>query len=70
MSTGFKAGFIALGLIGGSIAKNIRKVFPDAYITALNRSGDTLDAALKEIESLRKENAELKEMINHLSKKK
>lgn len=48
MSTGLKAGFIALGLIGGSIAKNIRKVFPDAYITALNRSGNTLDAALKD----------------------
>ena len=43
-----KVGFIALGLIGGSIAKNIRRVYPDAYITALNRSSGTLDAALKE----------------------
>ncbi len=48
MSTGIKAGFIALGLIGGSLAKNLRKVFPDAYITALNRSKETLDAALKD----------------------
>ena len=48
MSKRLKAGFIALGLIGGSIAKNIRRVFPDAYITALNRSKETLDCALQE----------------------
>ena len=49
MSTArLKVGFVALGLIGGSIAKNIRRVFPDAYITALNRSTGTLDLAIKE----------------------
>ncbi len=48
MSGSLRVGFIALGLIGGSIAKNIRRVFPDAYITALNRSKGTLDLALEE----------------------
>lgn len=43
-----KVGFIALGLIGGSIAKNIRKKFPDAFITALNRSESTLHSALED----------------------
>ncbi|MCR4591054.1 MAG: prephenate dehydrogenase [Lachnospiraceae bacterium] len=48
MNAPLKVGFIALGLIGGSIAKNIRKVFPDAYITALNRSRGTLDLAFED----------------------
>ncbi len=43
-----RVGFIALGLIGGSIAKTIRKRIPDIYITALNRSRETLDAALED----------------------
>ncbi len=43
-----KAGFIALGLIGGSIAKTIRKKFPGISITAFNRSRETLDQALDE----------------------
>ena len=43
-----KIGFIALGLIGGSIAKNIRKRFPDCFITALNRSESTLHSALED----------------------
>ena len=43
-----KVGFIALGLIGGSIAKNIRKKFPDSFITALNRSESTLQSALED----------------------
>ncbi|SKB46777.1 prephenate dehydrogenase [Lachnospiraceae bacterium] len=41
-----KVGFIALGLIGGSIAMTIRKKYPDAEIVALNRSDAPLDSAL------------------------
>ncbi len=43
-----KIGIIGLGLIGGSIAKAARKVYPDCRIVALNRSQDSLDAAKKE----------------------
>ncbi len=39
-----KVAFIGLGLIGGSIAKTIRKKYPDSEIIALNRS----EAPLKE----------------------
>lgn len=39
-------GFIGLGLIGGSIAKAIRKVHPDARITAYNPSRTSLDEAV------------------------
>ena len=41
-------GFIGLGLIGGSIAKTIRRIYPDTRIIAYNRSVSALDAALKE----------------------
>lgn len=43
-----KVGFIALGLIGGSIAMTIRKKYPDAEIIALNRSDAPLEAALSD----------------------
>lgn len=43
-----KIGIIGLGLIGGSIAKAIRKVQPDCYIVALNRSDDSLSSAKAE----------------------
>ena len=39
-------GFIGLGLIGGSIAKAIRKYHPDYHILAYNRSRDILADAL------------------------
>lgn len=39
-------GFIGLGLIGGSIAKTIRKVHPDYHILAYARHRETLAAAL------------------------
>ncbi len=42
------AGFIGLGLIGGSIAKTIRKNQPDTQIIAYNRTRSVLDQALKE----------------------
>lgn len=43
-----KIGFIGLGLIGGSIARSIRRVHPDYTIYAYNRSKDSLAAALKD----------------------
>ncbi len=43
-----RVGFIALGLIGGSIAKTIRKKLPGTYITAYNRTWKTLEDALKD----------------------
>lgn len=39
-------GFIGLGLIGGSIAKAIRKYHPDYHILAYNRSKEALASAL------------------------
>ncbi len=41
-----KIGFIGLGLIGGSIAKAIRKYHPDYHILAYNRSKEALASAL------------------------
>lgn len=43
-----KIGFIGLGLIGGSIAKTIRRVDPEAVIVAYNRTADVLTTALRE----------------------
>ena len=43
-----KIGFIGLGLIGGSIAKAIRRVDPEAVIVAYNRTADVLTTALRE----------------------
>ena len=40
------AGFIGLGLIGGSIAKAIRKYHPDYHILAYNRSKEALASAI------------------------
>lgn len=42
------AGFIGLGLIGGSIAKTIRTHYPDTKIIAYNRTRSVLDQALKD----------------------
>lgn len=41
-------GFIGLGLIGGSIAKGLRKVHPDWHMVGLARSEQTVRAALEE----------------------
>ena len=41
-------GFVGLGLIGGSIAKSIRRVHPDWRLFAYNRSKESLAAALGE----------------------
>lgn len=41
-------GFIGLGLIGGSIAKSIRRVFPSFNIIAYNRSESARIAAIQE----------------------
>jgi prephenate dehydrogenase len=43
-----QVGFIGLGLIGGSIAKNIRRVFPDTTIVAFDVERHSLEAAKKE----------------------
>lgn len=41
-------GFLGLGLIGGSIARTVRKQYPDAEIIAYNRSEDSLKEAVKD----------------------
>ena len=41
-------GFVGLGLIGGSIAKAIRKAFPDYHITAFDMDKGSLAMALSE----------------------
>ncbi len=43
-----KIGFIGLGLIGGSIAKTIRRVHPSARILAYNRTQEVLNQATRE----------------------
>ena len=42
------AGFIGLGLIGGSIAKVIRKTYPETFITVYDVDKDALTKALDE----------------------
>lgn len=41
-------GFVGLGLIGGSLAKAIRRYWPGAVITAYNPSRDSLEEALSD----------------------
>lgn len=43
-----RAGFVGLGMIGGSIAKNIRRVHPESYICAYDVDQDALNMALKD----------------------
>ncbi len=40
-----KIGFIGLGLIGGSIAKNIKRVFPEIALIGLSGHESTIKAA-------------------------
>lgn len=44
----FTIGFIGLGLIGGSIAKGIRRVFPNYKMIGLDEDEETMQKALKE----------------------
>lgn len=44
----FSVGFIGLGLIGGSIAKSIRRIFPDYNITAFDVDAEALQAAVSD----------------------
>ena len=46
METTFTAGFIGLGLIGGSIARALKKYYPDVQILAHTRSRHTTEYAL------------------------
>ncbi len=48
METTFTAGFIGLGLIGGSIARALKKYYPNVHIMAHSRSRKTTDYALAE----------------------
>ena len=48
MDREFTAGFIGLGLIGGSIAKALKYYYPNIYIMAHTRSSATTDYALSE----------------------
>ena len=41
-------GFIGLGLIGGSIAKSVKRVNPDVHIIAYNRTKSRLDLAVSD----------------------
>ena len=41
-------GFVGLGLIGGSIAKTVRRVHPDARIVAYNRNNAVLSQAVRD----------------------
>ena len=41
-------GFIGLGLIGGSIAKAVRRVHPDAKLIAYNRTQEVLNQAIRD----------------------
>ena len=43
-----KVGFIGLGLIGGSIARTIRRVHPDVTMIAYNRTPEVLSQALRD----------------------
>lgn len=43
-----RIGFIGLGLIGGSIAKSIKRFFPEYELLAYDTNRDTLSTALKE----------------------
>ena len=43
-----KIGFIGLGLIGGSIAKKLKQVYPDIFIVAYNRSEQSRIEALND----------------------
>lgn len=43
-----KAGFIGLGLIGGSIAKAVRQYYPDCEIVAFDKNKETLALATQE----------------------
>ena len=43
-----KIGFIGLGLIGGSIAKAIRRYYPDYQIIAFDKNRETLALAVQE----------------------
>ena len=47
-TTSFTIGFIGLGLIGGSIAKNIRRVYPNYQIIGYDTDEETLMTALTE----------------------
>ena len=47
-NSNFTIGFIGLGLIGGSIAKNIRRVYPNYQIIGFDTSEETMKQALEE----------------------
>ena len=44
----FTIGFIGLGLIGGSIAKGIRRVFPNYTLIGMDENPDTIKSALED----------------------
>ncbi len=47
-TTNFSIGFIGLGLIGGSIAKSIRRIFPEAEILGFDVDQNALHLALED----------------------
>lgn len=47
-SANFTIGFIGLGLIGGSIARTIRRIYPNYHIIGFDQDPDTMRTALSE----------------------
>ncbi len=48
MKKNFVCGFVGLGLIGGSIARAMRKFYPACRLLAYDTNKDGLDAAVKD----------------------
>ncbi|MBQ9157199.1 MAG: prephenate dehydrogenase [Eubacterium sp.] len=48
ISKSFSIGFIGLGLIGGSIARTIRRIYPDSFIVGYDVDKKSVDAALSD----------------------
>lgn len=61
-----KVAFIGLGLIGGSLARRIREVFPNVLISAVARSTETINYALQN--NIIDETASDLEMVVHNAK--
>ena len=48
MKNDFTCGFIGLGLIGGSIARALRKFYPECRLLAYDINRQAIDAAMKD----------------------
>ena len=67
MKNDFTCGFIGLGLIGGSIARALRKFYPECRLLAYDINNKALEAAVKEVnfdEDIDKFNKGLQQKLN------